>query len=244
MEQDMESNNHGNSRWKNKLEDVSGFDSTDLPDTNAAWDKLYNRMHQPHRKKAAWYWAAAACFLIGIGSVLVFFHQQIQRPGTAQATVKKQAPKPHNSVKEKEQPAIVLTPGKKEMEKAEIKQAGKNDKPSPDGKAAKNNMPFTVSDKVTLKQERLIPLPGNEMAREIQTPMITPTAAIAQPKPKLKVVHINELGSTAEDNNTRPASDFSLIQFGITNQQVYNKIPAPSGKIGLNISTSKTSPSN
>ena len=57
-------------------------------------------------------------------------------------------------------------------------------------------------------------------------------------------MHINELGNANENNNNKQAGDYGVLQFGVNNQRMYNTAPLPSGKIGLNISTGKTSPSN
>ena len=79
MEPNMQNKNPGSGNWKDKLEDTTAFAGNELLNTNAAWDKLYNRLHQPRRKKAVWYWAAAACLAMVIISVLFVSKQKIQR---------------------------------------------------------------------------------------------------------------------------------------------------------------------
>ena len=64
MEQDTTNEKAGSNNWKNKLEDAGALSSFLLPDKNAAWEKLHGRLHeQPAKKRAGWYWLAAACII-------------------------------------------------------------------------------------------------------------------------------------------------------------------------------------
>ena len=65
MEQDMLPEKQGRPGWKNKLDEVADLPDFVLPDKNASWGKLHNRLQEkPGRIGAAWYWAAAAGILI------------------------------------------------------------------------------------------------------------------------------------------------------------------------------------
>jgi hypothetical protein len=240
MEQNMQNKNPGSGNWKDKLEDTTAFAGNELLNTNAAWDKLYNRLHQPRRKKAVWYWAAAACLAMVIASVLFVSKQKIQNRDTA--TNRQQTEKPIAAVKENEQAAAITTTEKKESVKKNIKQintaaAVKNSTAA----AVQIPQPFAVNDNDKAMQQSITLLPA--AAKQVNDTASSTQIVSVQPKTKLKVVHVNELGNDNIYSN-KPSGDYSVIQFGVSNQQVYNKVPVPSGKIGFNISTSKTSPSN
>src|SRR5450631_2335402 len=50
--------------WGNKLDDPDGVSPEPWAGKDAAWEKLYSRLHEkPRRRIPFWYWAAAACLL-------------------------------------------------------------------------------------------------------------------------------------------------------------------------------------
>ena len=54
--------------WRGKLEDVDALPGEPILDKATAWDKLQGRLgYEPKRKKALWYWAAAAVALLLMG---------------------------------------------------------------------------------------------------------------------------------------------------------------------------------
>lgn len=241
MEQDMQNNNHGNSNWKDKLEDTAGFGSNELLDTNAAWDKLYNRMQQPRRKKTIWYWAAAASILTGIVFTILFSQQQQQTKPVNIVTTnpQKQTKELINTIEGDDKAAVVETGNKKKTINEKHSSKTVLQKSTVITEQKEKQLTAGKDDKIITASIPLLPV----VTKLLNDTVSSTTIVSVQPKAKLKVVHVNELGNT-NDNTNRPAVDYSVIQFGINSQRLYNKAPLPSGKIGLHISTNKISPSN
>lgn len=240
MEQDMQNKKPNSSNWKDKLEDDTAFAAGELPETNAAWEKLYNRMHKPRRKKAIWYWMAAASLFTGIFFTVIISQQQ--QPQSINAVVKaiaeKQIDKSVSDKKENEKPIAVVIENKKEDVKQIHKTAMRKTALIPEQKEQQ----LTVNNDIKISEAPTASLTVE--VNQLNDTASSTQIVFIQPKPKLKVVHINELGNANENNNNKQAGDYGVLQFGVNNQRMYNTAPLPSGKIGLNISTGKTSPSN
>ena len=116
----MLNENPNNLNWKNKLDDVDGLSGEILPDKNAAWEKLHQRLQPKHsRINALWYWAAAACILLTIFiSILPPNKKQEQFVKTEQIhlTPKQESIREVIAVKGRNE----LTTGKAEMESRAI----------------------------------------------------------------------------------------------------------------------------
>ncbi len=60
----MQGYNKNNAGWKHRLEELDALPG-EQRDMNAIWEKLHSRRQQPVvRRKAGWYWIAAACLLV------------------------------------------------------------------------------------------------------------------------------------------------------------------------------------
>jgi hypothetical protein len=239
MEQGMQNKKPNSSNWKDKLEDDTAFAAGELPETNAAWDKLYNRMHQPRRNKAIWYWMAAASLVIGIFFTVIISQQNTPiSNAVVKTTTEKQIDKSASDKKENEKPIAVVIENKKEDVKKNHKTTMRNTALIPEQK--EQQLTVNNDNKITEAPSTSLTVEVNQLNDTAPSTQIV----FIQPKPKLKVVHINELGNANHHNNNNQAGDYGVLQFGVNNQRIYNTAPLPSGKIGLNISTSKTSPSN
>jgi cytochrome c556 len=243
MQRDMQNKKPNSSNWKDRLEDETAFAANELPGTNAAWDKLYSRLHQPSRKKVTWYWVAAACLFIGILFTVIILQpqQQTKMNSIVKAMPLDQREKLLSEVKKNEKPIAVAIENKEAI-RSTVKQINKTILQNTIIVPEENKQQPAVSDDNKMIKEQTASL-------MVKTKQLNDTVAAmqivsAQPKVKLKVVHVNELGNAADNTyKSRQTGDYGLIQFGIINQQVNNTALAP-GTIGLNISTGKNSPSN
>lgn len=228
MQQDMQ-NNRQNNNWKHRLESDTALAADEILNSGAAWDTLYERLHKPRRKKAVGYRIAAACAVAAVLCAVI-----LQRPVKEQrtGTVKQVSGSIHtgNEIKPAQQTGIVSVPVKKTIAtsvrtiktklKREFADTGDTVLTAP---AEKNT--------TAQSETAIVPVVMQEEA-------IEPLATV-QPRPKLKVVHVNELGAGSANTIHRPGTDYSVIQVGIS-----NRTTQPTGKIGIQIPTAKTSSSN
>jgi hypothetical protein len=184
------------SQWINKLGDPDPSAAEPWEGKNAAWETLYSRLHEkPRRKIPAWYWAAAACLLLILyipvkrairGSQTRGQGEQIlaKEPGAAKEMEAENLPGTKGEPGGKgERTLTIRTPvaigrkqvsaGRKPMVKEEIRPASTA---SASVVVTANNLP--AADTLTIAA------------------LIVPPA-----KKKLRVVHINELSESGEQNN-------------------------------------------
>src|SRR6186713_871937 len=94
--------NNAQNNWKQLLENTDAFPGEIFPGKNAAWEKLYTRLHKkPMRKLLAWHWAAAACVVLA-STAIIFLAKgkhQPSLPVTSSSTVNNQpSPGTNNSL--------------------------------------------------------------------------------------------------------------------------------------------------
>lgn len=232
MHQDMESNRQNNMHWKEKLQDENAFARGELQGTDAVWNKLYERMHQPQRKKKMWYWIAASVVVTVLLSIVFLSEPKRNNSNVVKAVPLIQTEK--RKVNQQEEWVISLPVEKASTvthvkQQKEIKQKATEKKIHP--------VPVAVAEEPAVSTEILSPFE----IKEDSTKAVAVSLAVAKQRSKLKVIHVNELGDN-RDTRYKQESDFSVIQFGVRSQPV-NNITSP-GIIGLRISTNKTSPSN
>lgn len=226
MQQDIQSNGQ-NSSWKARLEEDVYFDDAIIND-GAAWNKLYIRLHTPGRKKTAWYWIAAAVLIVA-----VICGVAVKQTITSGEFI---APTPVVQTKKSTTPTQKTAVPGYDTTKADIPSAMVKTGKPPKRAALKNTAiitPVAVNTIELVKEDTLL-LPT-------EIPMVNNAQlAVETPKAKLKVVHVNELGVDEPNKSGKRGGDYSVIQIGVN----HNK-PIPSNsRIGIQISTSKTSSSN
>lgn len=229
MQQHMQ-NNGQNNGWKSRVEDANAFDGEEIINGHAAWDALYNRLHQPGRKKAVWYWMAAASIVVVVTSVFVMHSaKQRQEPIITKTSIKQKA-----AIDE----IIPAQPGKifATLPGKGIAAPVATAKRYAEGKVFKQKnkaLNATASNPVEEVKVEMAGAPVHPEERDGEQLVAIP------PKPKLKVVHINELGGSTQNNVNKRGADYSVLRIGTSGNTTQ-----PAGKIGIQISTAKTSPVN
>lgn len=224
MEQDMLNENPGSRNWKDKLDDMDGLSSMLLQDKNAAWDKLHHRLHQPSKKtKFVWYWLAAACLLAVVIVPLVITNTKTVETDVENKFVHAPAIIEKNTTAIKENPVVFNA----------VVNDKKNQLSQP-AKDVRKRLVVDISPKKETPATSLLIEPAASILstpvqlQPVQIPFAEKLTTSATPeKKKLKVVHVNELGTPLPELRSRTATDdYSVIQFNLINQRVYNSPPA------------------
>jgi hypothetical protein len=242
MEPGMLNENHNKPNWKSRLEEVSSLPDLLLADKNASWEKLHGRLHaKPRRVKALWYWVAAACLLgaITIPFLTVHKKQEVLVKSEPAKTVLRKPAMVAPTVKEMAPVAVIIAPVEKKQ------------------KTTPASLPGSVKNKENkIKGDRLIATTGlDEPIITQQDPIVLPqplVEAIAVSNPivaaapkKLKVVHINELGTPVIlPYNLAHVDDYGPVQIKLINQEIYNNSSTLSNNTRFNIFKTRNSPSN
>lgn len=228
----MLSENHNNSNWRNKLEDENALSAEILSNKNIAWEKLHSRLQQkPRRKKVLRYWMAAACLLPAIVISLMFFIKNEEK-AAKNMVIKEKALKPENHMQylKADTAAADFTIFNRKKKPLKIK-------------LRNNNNTIANADKEHL--ETNIQKANNELISPLSDSSNKTTIAAAQPKKKLKVVHINELGEPAEELPvTGHNSNLHYFQLKLANQEVYMSNSLTSHNSGVNLLKIKSPTSN
>ncbi len=229
MQQDMQNNDQNNS-WKSRLEDDNAFPGEEIINGHAAWDALCNRLHQPSRKKAVWYWMAAASIVAVVASVFV-----MQSPKLRQEPIMTKTSIKQNAAIDEIEPAqpgeIVATLPVKDIT-APVATAKRH----AEGKVFKYRNKALIATESNPVEEVKEEMAGAAVHTEEKD---DEQLVAIQPKPMLKVVHINELGGSTQNNVNKRGADYSVLRIGTSGNTTQ-----PAGKIGIQISTAKTSPVN
>lgn len=232
-------NSNNDFHWKGKLEGLESLPGETF-NKEGAWNRLHERMQEKNsKKKAIWYWAAAACLVIAL--LTSWFLSMKDEP----ALVK------NNSAKEKGQPAIsqdVIT----NMKDSIVSISPTSVKRKIDANSIENtNKIFApVSHKTPVveniaikknKEEFITPEINNNSSAPVDAQMNI--IAVIPAKKKLRVVHINELGDPMEE---APAvahkTDIHSFQMQFGNQEVFVNPSIASKKTGFVILKTKNSP--
>lgn len=212
-------NEKAGSNWKEKMEDAVALSAYGLHDKNAAWEKLHDRMHVPvKKKKAGWFWLAAAC-LVGLmsGAFLLMNKKQpvttvINKPATKAVDDTKVIAQQNNPAPVKEEERQVVMPV------ATVTKA-------PAKKQLKKIVAEPIAS-VEVKTEDSVLITASYIPPTHITAPVSLTVNNTPEKKKLKVVHVNELGTPLPELRSRVANDdYSVIQFNIINQQLFNTVP-------------------
>jgi hypothetical protein len=178
----MQNNSNYNSQsWKQRLD---AFEETESVDLNASWQKLQHKV--PPRKsssKKGWYWLAAAC-ITGISFLLINIQvRETQTPGLVKMDTLKVKPETKSFVIENE-PLVFDTRKTVTEEKKPSAKAGQV-------LLKEEEEPLLL----LVKQDPQIEAPA--AAVDTGNQLVKPVTAKVE---KLKVVHINELNATTNNN--------------------------------------------
>lgn len=178
------------SEWKNKLEELDQLPAAPL-DKSAAWDKLYPRLQGKTARKRPVYWIAAAACLVCVTSVVLWINNRSTETATPPAISKKENQQLIAPVKSDETIKKSLVTPPVEIELPIVAERKHN-------QTRKDEL-FTANKKDSV----LMPVPEQITPEEIavNTPdnnNNTPSPAV-QPKKKMRVVHINEIGNAREE---------------------------------------------
>lgn len=167
--------------WKDRLDRLEDLPGEPWEGKNASWDRLHARLHKkPQRRKTPWWWLAAAAVLLLFvsGALLLMKHTG-----------------PNNLVKTKPAPAAPVPPASPEsllvIKNTVAPTAGHTIISRPRRQPKIPLLPGGISaDTAVMPQISMIPVITD-------TPLLNHIAV--QPKKKLQVVHINELGNAGQE---------------------------------------------
>ncbi len=219
----MINKNLTNLNWKNKLEDTDCLPGETLQDKTATWEKLHARLgEKPRRKRIVWYWAAA-CLLLAMLIPLMLVYKNQSNP-VINNLVKNEITKPQ--LKEtlpvkKDAVAVVQTTSPEK--KSTIKNEPENRSNNTIADTA-NIVTVTTDNNQNTTNEIISSGPAEDSS-------VVMPVAITQPKKKLKVVHINELGDPFENfPDMARNANLQFFQIKIANQEVYTNPLFPLNK--------------
>lgn len=243
METDISKENLNDFHWKNKLEEVSELPGEILTDKNAAWEKLHSRLKQkPHRTKAVWYWAAAACLLL---AVFIPFLKTYKNPDN----LVRNNP-PHNQPQKTAVAEII--PSKENVIRKGLLSLGKKKKSLQLIRQTTDEKDLPVHNKVQMPETVLANAnvqPGINQPPSIATFVVEGTdeaqLAAMPVKKALKVVHINELDDSGEESlNIVRHYEHRSFQLKLISKEVYTSLSLPSKSTDFYIFKTKIPPSN
>jgi hypothetical protein len=182
------SNEALNKTWINRLEELDHVPGEAAPNKAAAWDRLHARLqHNKSRRRAAWYWSAAACLLIA--GLLPLW------PRHTKHTIEIHTP-PAVAYRHSDTPATRL-PVKKT---APVEQVRENAGPV---SIAKRDM--LSAPPIVVPPANPIHLPPAAAQDTVRTANIMLAAApAAKAEKKMRVVHINELSAAGNTDIVYP----------------------------------------
>jgi hypothetical protein len=219
--------------WRNKLDELEH-----LPDASfnrdAAWDNLQSRLEGNKRsKKISWYWIAAACLVFGLMIALLNYHKGSSEPANKETIVKQQP----TEIKKPISPAEQIDQNEIDETAERIKDRIVSTPIKPVQKI-RRIITMEVAPKVR-PEDVAISYPQNEpVAKSLQI-VKNSTTAVAPPKKKLNVVHINELGDPViESPDVTRIQDIHSFKLKFGNGEVFSNSPSkPPGFIILKTKT-------
>lgn len=239
----MLNENPNNLNWKNKLDDVDGLSEEILPDKNAAWEKLHQRL-QPKRSgiNVLWYWAAAASVLLTIIiSILPQNKKQDEFVKTEQIhlTPKQEYIKEVIAVEGRKE----LTTGITEMERRTI--TIKDIQSKIEAPSSKDSIQKMAIISPELDAQNIAQPPQIIKETTVQDMPVAKAIASLGNVQKLKVVHVNELGDTPPEIHSRAfIADYRTVQIKLINQEVYTNASSTTNNPGFNFFKITNAPSN
>ena len=180
--------------WKNKLDELDHLPGETALDKNGSWEKLHGRLGKNSRvKRIGWYWLAAASVLIAMGVRWIIVNQQENKIITkTQNIVAPKEPIKSEILNDKISPAL-STP-------IAFTQGTRRVVPPSSRKQRRQAIPNAIESKITVVKDSSISLPEiNVKSSIVENTLFITTVTTAPVKKKLRIIHINELGKTAEE---------------------------------------------
>ena len=206
--------------WRNKLDELKNLPGEMVPDNNALWERLYERI-TPERKsrKAKWYWLAAAFLSFALLASFYFI-------GKTSKEIKANVGQPVAQ----SNPAIA-TPSAKAQSRKTSAIAAENTVSISNRKLDKKDK------KIIQKQTHLLHLTDTVSSGNLVQAINNDSVKIVKlshdlvvnipAKKKLKVVHVNELGDKVEEfPSIEPNVSLHYFRVKFANQQVYTSPPS------------------
>lgn len=222
------------SDWINKLDELESIQGAPF-NKEASWNKLYERLYsKSNKRKAIWYWLAAACLFFALFISLFISHnkENVLVKNNLRENKNVSPFVQHMPVINKDTSPIVssLLVNKKLF----VHPIHKIDKRNTD---IQHDM---VSKKIgeNKKEEGI----GMGLSSNAVMPVDTAISIVynSPEKKKLKVVHINELGDpVSEAPNLARYYEQHSFQFKFMNQEVYTRFSPAVSKTGFKIFTTK-----
>jgi len=214
--------------WRSKLEDLDSLTTETGFDKNAAWENLYARLGgKKSRKKAIWYWVAAACILLALTIPVIFSRNEIDRSG--KDAISQRQPEIKTFIQK--------MPGKKDSIKTV------NPVLSSENKIAITYKSHKIGNQLVFQKQinkiRLYDTVSmqNLAAATVDNPIKTIDSdahfeVIVPVKKRLPVVHINELGDPVNvpEEVARNSEKRSFLLLKLASQEVYTNPSAPATK--------------
>jgi hypothetical protein len=221
----MQDNTQNN--WKQLLENADSLPAEVLKDKNAAWEKLYTRLHnKPGRKLRTWYWAAA-CLLAASITTLVFIDNKNHQPSITVSSPRNQAPAIKKQSLHAEQKKIEAPLPSSSEKSRDLIITQKNKAANKMAPASNHDL---IIDSTSVKAATATP---SEAELHSDSPTKETIATIPSRK-KLRVVHINDLGQPAEESIAdNKFAERHILPLRINNHEHYNSIPGSSTNNGL-----------
>ena len=204
----MQNNGNDNlQNWKQRLED---FEEPERVDLNASWQKLQQKM-PPARSssKKGWYWLAAAC-ITGISFLLINMEgRETTMPGLVKTDTLNVKPETKSFVVENE--PLVFNAGKAATEEKK-----------PSAKAGQTLLKEEEEEPLLLlvNQDAQIEAPAAAVV-DTANQLVKPITAKTE---KLKVVHINELNTTTNNNALAQQEGKPYYPLSYKTKEVYSNL--------------------
>jgi hypothetical protein len=226
----MQDNDQNN--WKQRLENADDLQAEILKDKNAAWEKLYTRLHnKPARKLTNWYWAAACLLTIGITSSIIIFNNEKHQTSITVASPTIQTPsikKQSLQTEQKHTELSLLSSAEKSKKLMTLK-----DKAAKKIESGSNNEFLIDSAK-----EQAVTATITEPTLNFDSSVKEITTAVPVKK-KLIVIHINDLGQPMEGATADTKFEKHGFQLKILNNETYNPASANFPNNGIILIKSK-----
>lgn len=228
--------------WKDRLEELDSLPGETFSGKSESWEKLHLRLRSnKRRRKAAWYWIAAAC--LGLIVLLIPWNRNANKPPLVKVnTVTNKNKKPDVNA------SYIMKEDGNNVPDVSVKKrsVGTIAKKIHDAHSARvNSNGDTSTLSITVNSAEPMPeLSANTLA-SIDTPLVNKTAVFV--RKRLRVVHINELGIPMEEDAKeeryaeRPSYYKRLIN---PNQDLFSNTSGNSHAFSNDLFKIKISPQN